>query len=85
MKLTLAQLETFCWIVRLGTFQAAARRQNLAQPTVSLRIRELEAALGTSLLRRRGRRVQPTAEGSALHQDAERILALAEGLEARGG
>jgi DNA-binding transcriptional LysR family regulator len=83
MRFTLAQIETFFWIAQLGSFQAAARRLNLAQPTVSLRIRELEQALGAALLERRGRRVALTAEGAALRADAEHLLALAGRIEAR--
>jgi len=39
---TLTQLEAFFWIVRLGSFQRAAAKLNLAPPTISLRIRQLE-------------------------------------------
>ena len=46
MRATLNQLEAFYWIARLGGFHAAATRLNLTQPTVSLRIRGLEEALG---------------------------------------
>ena len=83
MRFTLAQLETFYWISRLGSFQAAARRLHLSQPTVSLRIRELELGLGTPLFQRVGRRVRLTADGAALVDDAERLLGIAGSIDAR--
>ena len=45
MNVTLSQLRTFERIVRLGSFRAAAQELRLAQPSVSLRIRELESVL----------------------------------------
>lgn len=81
MPPTLAQLETFYWIVRLGTFRAAAHHMNLTQPTVSQRIRELESALGARLLERSGQRTRMTAEGSEMMTYAERILSLTEDME----
>jgi DNA-binding transcriptional LysR family regulator len=83
MRFTLAQLETFYWISRLGSFRAASQRLNLAQPTISLRIRELESALGTPLFQRIGRRVRLTADGAALVGDAERLLGIAGSIDAR--
>ena len=66
MYVTLGQLRAFERIVRLGSFHAAAAELNLSQPSVSQRIRELEAALQTPLFVRRGPRVGLTAEGHAL-------------------
>ncbi len=71
-KFSLAQLEAFLWICRLGTFHAAAERLNLTQPTVSLRIRELESALGARLFERRGNGMRLSAEGTILLRYAER-------------
>jgi DNA-binding transcriptional LysR family regulator len=74
MNVTLSQLKTFERIVRLGSFHAAARELSLAQPSVSQRIRELEAELKTRLFIRRGPRVSLTAEGHALIEYADRLL-----------
>lgn len=54
MRLTVGQLSGFDCIVRLGSFNTAARHMNLAQPTVSQRIRELALALGRPLFARTG-------------------------------
>ena len=77
MKATLAQLRAFERIVRLGSFHAAARELRLSQPSVSQRIRELEAVLDTPLFIRRGPRINLTAEGHALIEYADRLLATA--------
>jgi DNA-binding transcriptional LysR family regulator len=74
MSLTLAQIRAFDSIVRLGSFQAAARELGLTQPSVSQRIRELEATLGTALFIRHGPRVSLTTEGYALVDHARRLL-----------
>lgn len=77
MKPTLAQIEAFHWIARLGSFQAAAAHLHLGQPTVSVRIRNLERAVGAALFERQGRRVRLTAAGAGLASKSERMLALA--------
>jgi DNA-binding transcriptional LysR family regulator len=74
MILSLAQIRTFDSIVRLGSFHAAARELGLTQPSVSQRVRDLEAALGTPLFIRHGPRVTLTAEGHALIDHARRLL-----------
>ncbi|WP_034851209.1 LysR family transcriptional regulator [Inquilinus limosus] len=66
MTVTLKQVEAFHWIVRLGSLVDAAERLNLAQSTVSKRIQELEAILGTPLFDRGSRAVTLTRTGEAL-------------------
>jgi DNA-binding transcriptional LysR family regulator len=85
MRFTLAQLEAFYWIAKLGTVRDAARHMNLAQPTVSLRIRDLETALGAALFERAGRTVRLTHEGLILLQDATPLLAAARQIQERAG
>ncbi len=77
MRASLAQIEAFYWIARLGGFHNAAAHLNVTQPTVSLRIRTLEASLGTRLFDRLGRRISLTREGAVLLREADRIMALA--------
>jgi len=85
MALKLAQLETFYWVSRLGTFHAAARRLNLTQPTLSMRIKELEQSLGAALFEREGRNVRLTADGKAMLSYAESMMSLADHIESRIG
>lgn len=77
-ELNLDQLRTLVTVADLGTLSAASRALNLAQPTVSLHVSELEARLGTPLLLRGARRVQPTAAGDVLLAHARRVLREAE-------
>jgi DNA-binding transcriptional LysR family regulator len=74
MRVTLAQLEAFFWVAQLGSVQLAARQLNLAQPTISLRIRDLEQGLGLALFERSRRRLRPTDAGLSLLGRASAIL-----------
>lgn len=74
MKITIAQLEAFYWVVRLGSVQEAARQLNVAQPTISLRIRDLEAAVGAKVFQRVGRNLRANHSGEALLVHTRSIL-----------
>jgi DNA-binding transcriptional LysR family regulator len=60
-------------VVAQESFTRAAQRLNLAQPTVSLQIRELETRLGVRLVDRLGKRAFATAAGRELIEYARRI------------
>lgn len=77
-ELNLDQLRTLVTAVDLGTLSAASQALHLAQPTVSLHVSELEARLGTQLLLRGARRVQPTPAGDVLLAHARLLLREAE-------
>src|SRR5882724_9783769 len=81
MRASLPQLESFYWVARLGSFHAAARRQNLTQPTISARIRELEASLGIKLFERSNRRAEITAIGYSILAQTEQILRTADEID----
>ena len=83
MKATLGQIEAFYWITRLGSFRAAAAKLNLTQPTVSLRMHNLEEALGLEIFERSGRHMRLTSGGATLLPDVRRMMDLAERLSAR--
>ncbi len=83
MKATLAQLEAFYWIARLGSFHAAARQLCLTQPTVSARIAELEGVLGQQLFDRAKRRAQITPAARDLVGIVERMLKLGDEITRR--
>jgi len=74
------QLAAFCAVVELRSFSQAAERLGVTQPAVSLQIRSLEKRLGSQLLDRSGRRVEPTEAGRRLYRSAQRMLALEEQL-----
>src|SRR5207248_6031215 len=79
------QLAAFCTVVERKSFSQAAERLGVTQPAVSLQIRSLEQRLGTQLLDRSGRRVEPTEAGLRLYRGAQRLLALEEQLVADVG
>jgi len=81
----LGWLEAFYWIVRLGSFHAAAERLGLTQPSISSRIKLLEESLGVALFDRSRRRVRPTAQGAILFEYADRILTLKQDAEGHLG
>jgi DNA-binding transcriptional LysR family regulator len=66
-------LRALAEVVAQGSFTKAAKRLHLAQPTVSLQIRELEARVGVRLVDRLGKRAFATAAGRELIGHAERI------------
>jgi DNA-binding transcriptional LysR family regulator len=73
-RVTLAQLEAFASIARSGSVHGAARQLNLSQPSVSLRLRDLERALGVKLFERSGRGLQLSLDGIGRLEHANRIL-----------
>ncbi len=78
MAITLAQVRAFERIARLGSFHAAAQHVGITQPSISHRIQDLEAILGTELFTRNGPRVTLTADGHALLEYADRMLETAD-------
>jgi DNA-binding transcriptional LysR family regulator len=70
------QLAAFCAVVERKSFSQAAERLGVTQPAVSLQVRALEKRLGTQLLDRSGRRVEPTEAGLRLYRGAHRMLSL---------
>src|SRR5215210_2117196 len=72
------QLVAFVAVVEKKSFSQAAERLGVTQPAVSLQIRSLEDRLGTRLLDRSGRRVEPTEAGLVLYKRAQRMLELAQ-------
>src|SRR5438876_3634263 len=79
------QLAAFCAVVEKKSFSQAAERLGVTQPAVSLQVRALEKRLGTQLLDRSGRRVEPTEAGMRLYRGAQRLLALEQQVVAEVG
>lgn len=77
-EISLDRLRTLVAIADHGSFAEAARVLNLAPPTVSLHIADLEARVGGLLLSRTRGRVQPSAIGETLIERARRLLTDAE-------
>jgi len=67
-------LEAFWWIAKTGSFNRAAERLFLTQPSVTARIQALEKELGQVLFERKPRGVRLTDAGQALLPHADRVL-----------
>jgi LysR family transcriptional regulator, transcriptional activator of the cysJI operon len=76
MLMDTRQLAAFCEVVERKSFSQAAERLGVTQPAVSLQVRSLEKRLGTKLLDRSGRRVEPTEAGQRLYRAAQRMLSI---------
>lgn len=74
MALDLFRLLVFVTVVDRGGYSAAARHLNLAQPTVSHHVSELEKALNTPLLHYEQRAVHLTAPGREVYRVALAML-----------
>lgn len=80
-RVTLSQLEAFVWIARLGSFHEAATRLNISQPTITLRMQQLETSVGR-LLDRNGHRFSLTERGRLILEYAGGIVMLANRIRA---
>lgn len=81
--MTLHQLKVFITVAKIKSFTQAAERLGVRQPSVSLVIKDLEQDLQVRLFEKLGHKINLTAAGELLLQDAEDILAKAEGLKER--
>jgi DNA-binding transcriptional LysR family regulator len=75
VNVDLRQLQFFAEIVRNGSFTKAAEHLHIAQPAVSVAIKNLEEELGLVLFNRQEKRVSLTAEGEIFLEHARSILA----------
>jgi DNA-binding transcriptional LysR family regulator len=75
---SLHALALFLATVEHGTMTAAAEAEGIAQPAISVHIRNLERFYATPLVERSGRRVRPTAAGELAAAYARRILGLVD-------
>lgn len=70
------QLRSFIAVIRYGSFTTAATKLRISQPTVSTHIRQLEEELGTPLVMRNAKRVELTASGYKMYDQAVSMLAM---------
>jgi DNA-binding transcriptional LysR family regulator len=78
-------IETFLWVVKLGSFRGAAQRLNTTQPAISQRIAQLEREMGVKLLHRDHRVASPTASGRQMMIYAEKLMGLRSEMMAEVG
>lgn len=75
--LDLNDVAVFVQVVRSGSFAGASRRLGVPPNTLSRRVQQLEARLGTRLMQRSTRKLTLTSAGQAFH---DRCAAAVEGL-----
>jgi DNA-binding transcriptional LysR family regulator len=71
-------LEVFLSVAKHLNFTRAGEEVNLSQPSVSVRIRQLESELGVKLFEQLGKRVALTEAGSLLIPHAHRVIGAIE-------
>lgn len=81
LRLSLQQIESFYWVAKLSSFHGAARHQNLTQPTISVRVRELEDSLGEKLIERNQAEVRLTIAGEKIFPLVEKLLRIVDDIE----
>src|SRR5262249_57539877 len=69
-------IETFLWVVKLGSFRGAAARLNTTQPAISQRIAQLEREMGVKLLDRDHRAASPAPSDRQMMVYAEKLIGL---------
>ncbi|BCP51502.1 LysR family transcriptional regulator [Kaistia sp. 32K] len=74
-QMDLEAVRLFVAVARQGGLNAASRETGVPKATMSRRIRQLEASLGTLLLERSGRRMRMTDDGRRLFDRAAPLLA----------
>ena len=75
-NMELKHLLSYATVVRLGSFSRAAEELYIAQPTISLHIRQLEEELQTKLLVRTTKSIELTEKGREVYEYAASILQL---------
>lgn len=80
ISLELRTIKTFHTIVQSGSFYKAAEILNYSQPTISMRIKQLEQDVGAQLFDR-GKKLKLTRAGRLFHERAGQLLAQYEVLD----
>lgn len=65
------------------SYRRAAEKLNMTQPPLTRQIQHLERSLGTQLFKRSTRKVELTEAGKVLLNEADKIIALVEGVASR--
>jgi DNA-binding transcriptional LysR family regulator len=74
MNITLRQLHGFRMVAELGSFTRAAQRLKIAQPALSLGVRDLENELNLRLFDRTTRKVELTVAGRDFLQSVDKLI-----------
>ena len=77
-RVSLKQLRYFVRIVECKSISSASHNLNIAQTSLGLQVRALEAILGVTLLIRHPRGVSPTVEGKIVYSAAVDITCICQ-------
>lgn len=78
------RLQNFLTVVETGSIARAAQQLHIAQPALSVQMRQLESLTGCQLLSRSSRGVVPTPNGLEFCRRAKEALKAVEGLRSIG-
>lgn len=79
--LDLRKLEVFIKVYETRSFSKASSLLYLAQPTVTLHVKDLEQELGVNLLDRNTRKVIPTKAGKIVYKYGKEIISILKHME----
>lgn len=82
---SIGQLEAFRWTAELGSVQKAADRLHVTQPSLSLRLKQLDAEVETPLFERHGRGLRLTRHGQTFLSRTRIVLDAYEDLKRSSG
>jgi len=77
----IGELRSLCAAAETGSLGRAALRLQISQPALAIVFRAFFILAGVTLLERSPRGVSLTPEGRRLYEEAQRLLAVADGLE----
>ncbi|MEW5784844.1 MAG: LysR family transcriptional regulator [Bacillota bacterium] len=77
----LSHLHVFCTVLETGSISNAARKLFVSQPTISMKINEMEEYYQVKLIERTNKGVKPTEQGLFLYQEGQKMLSMAKNLE----
>ena len=79
--MTIRHLKIFITVFQLKSISKAAIKLNIAQPSISLAIKELEIHYNTKLFDRISKKIYPTESGNQLYSYALHIISLYDEME----
>jgi DNA-binding transcriptional LysR family regulator len=79
--MNLDSIKAFCIVVEAGSISKAAKKLFVSQPSLSVKIRDLETYYQATLLERTHKGIRPTEAGLVVYQHAQKMLCLGENLE----
>jgi len=81
LKIDLRKLEIFLKVYETQSFSKASNLLHLAQPTITLHIKDLEEELGINLLDRHTRKVVPNKAGKVVYKYGKEIINLVKQMQ----